>query len=477
MKKYRQSRCLSVLALGLIIAVACSSVVAQDPNDDAAKKQVLTSLEQRMQQKIDNLTFSDTDIDQVIHIIADKAQLNVIKSPKVTGTVTATLTNVPLNEALKNILAAQGYGYAVDENVVRIAPLSELGEQAERIVSKIYRITYADVGAVESALKKFVSKQGAVSSSPSTSNIIVTDTESKIKAVDTFIEEIDRITPQVLVEARVYDITSRDTLDLGIEWQAGRNTTIASALGSNPTGDRKPYTTGTFSADTAKTDDAFDGQLRLGWFSNDLDIDTIIKAKQEKATAKLLANPRILVLDNETASFNIVTENPYAERTISSGVVTETIKWKNVGVTLQVTPHITRDGMIRLHIIPEFGIVIRQASFESGDVPVIDTRKVDTITLVKDGQTIVLGGLRKKDVSMQINKIPLLGDIPVVGLLFRFKGESTSVTELLVFITPKIIGEPTGLTPSEQKAYGATEFPIPQAMSTKAETQTVEKEK
>jgi type IV pilus assembly protein PilQ len=476
MKKYRQSRCWSVLALGLIIAVACSSVVAQDPNDDGAQKQVLTSLEQRMQQKID-ITFSDTDIDQVIRVIAEKAQLNIIKSPKVTGTVTATLTNVPLNEALKNILAAQGYGYAVDENVVRIAPLSELGEQAERFVSKIYRITYADVGAVEAALKKFVSKQGVVSSSPSTSNIIVTDTESKIKAVDTFIEEIDRITPQVLVEARVYDITSRDTLDLGIEWEAGRNTTIADALGSNPTGDRKPFSTGTFSADTQKTSTDFMGDLRLGWLSNDFDLDAIVKAKQENASAKLLANPRILVLDNETALFDILTEIPYSETTYNGTASTETIRFKSVGVKLQVVPHVTRDGMVRLQISPEFSVVSRTEKFTSSNVPVVDTRMVKTIALVKSGNTVVIGGLRKKDVSMQINKIPLLGDIPVVGLLFRFKGESTSVTELLVFITPKIISEPTGMTPSETQAYGATEFPIPQAMSTKAETQSVEKEK
>ncbi|MHC4148889.1 MAG: type II secretion system protein GspD, partial [Planctomycetota bacterium] len=135
-------------------------------------------------------------------------------------------------------------------------------------------------------------------------------------------------------------------------------------------------------------------------------------------------------------------EHPYVERTITGNIVTETVKFKNVGVNLEVKPHVTRDGMIRLHVKPEFNVFVTRVTIASSDVPVVDTRKADTITLVKDGQTIVLGGLRKKDVAKQTNKVPLLGDIPLLGGLFTFDGEDTSITELVVFITPKIIRNP-----------------------------------
>jgi len=198
--------------------------------------------------------------------------------------------------------------------------------------------------------------------------------------------------------------------------------------------------------------------------------------QKEDIEAKLLANPRILVLDNEAALFDIVTEYPYAERQISAAGITETIKWRNIGVKLGVTPHVTRDGMLRLHIMPEFGILIETVSFASGDVPVIDTRKVDTIALVKEGHTVVLGGLRKKGVSKQVNKIPLFGDLPLIGALFRFEGEDTQINELMIFITPRIVEEPRIMTRSEVEAYKLTDFGGPDMTMTRAEEEVEQME-
>jgi general secretion pathway protein D len=199
-----------------------------------------------------------------------------------------------------------------------------------------------------------------------------------------------------------------------------------------------------------------------------LDIDILLRAEQENVDAKLLANPRILVLDNEKALFDIVTEHPYIERTISGETIVETVKFKEVGVKLQVKPHVTRDGMVRLHIIPEFGVVVQAASAETSNVPVVDTRTVNTIALVESGQTVVLGGLRKKDVSKQVDKVPLLGDLPLIGGLFRFTAEDTAVNELVVFITPQIIEEPL-LSENEKRAYEVTEFKGPKVALTEAE--------
>ncbi len=487
--KFSRLKFLMILAF---VTADCAIAVAEDGNEDlgvrevlttnipfasekptiedSGEKEVLTTLQQRMMRRI-SIDFRSTPIDDVIRIMAEQADVDIVKSPKVTGTVTAILTEVPLGEALDNILAAHGYSYVSSRNMIRIAPVEEITEKAERLTNKIYHITYADVVQVERALEKFISKRGSISASLGTSHIIVTDTESNIKAIDTFINEIDCITPQILVEVRIYDITSRDQLDLGVEWNAGRrsDSSFSADVGSNPTsGPRNPFLLGGFSNAANKTGTDVTGALRFGWLGASIDIDVMLRAQQEIAEAKLLANPRILVLDNEKALFDIVTEHPYVERTISGEIITETIKFKNVGVKLVVTPHLTRDNMIRLHIEPEFSVVVRLADFESGDIPVVDTRKVNTIALVRSGHTVVLGGLRKKEVSTQINKIPLLGDLPLIGGLFRFEGEDTSITELVVFITPRIINQPF-LSEAEERAYEVTKFSGPRVSLTKAE--------
>ncbi len=472
---------LTLLLSPCVAAIAAALAGPDEPN--VGKAEVLTTLEQRMQKKI-SVDFRDTAIDDVIRIMAGQADVDVVKSPKVTGTVTARLKDVPLEEALKNILAAQGYDYVMSKNMIRVAPSGDITQEAEKLVNKIYRITYADIKGVEKALSKFISQRGSISVNTGTSNIIVTDTESKIKAIDTFIEEIDRITPQILVEARIYDISSQDKLDLGVEWNAGRNTGYTSdasgtvtlppgIVGANPsTGDVAPFSTGIFTGATGKTTGTV-GALRFGWLRDNLDIDMVIRAQKNLINAKLLANPRVLVLDNERAQIKITSEIPYQELTQTSGGGSiGTTSFKDVGVSLDVVPHLTRDEMIRLNLRPTFSVQTSSVTFASGSLtypqPVVDKREAETTLLVKSGQTVVLGGLRKKDVTKQINKVPLLGDIPIICYLFRFEGESTVNSELVVFVTPSIVKE-GGLSDLEKKQYEVTSFQGPTPELTRAE--------
>lgn len=481
MRSFIKSTGLKFITMVAFVIAASALALAQtsDPNEE--DKEVLTDLQLRMLKRI-SVDFRNTPIEDVLRIMAEQADVDIVKSPQVAGNVTATLTNVPLEEALDNILAAHGFGYVTGKNMIRIAPSEEITQTQENLTSKIYHITYADVTEVEKALKKFVSKRGSLSANPGTSHIIISDTESNIQAIDTFIAEVDQITPQILVEVRIYDITSRNKLDLGIEWLAGQSTGypgglvgLASTDAANPIRERSPFDTGYFSAPTNKTTISTLAGLRFGWLNGNIDIDALLTAEEEITDAKLLANPRILVLDNENALFNIVTEHPYVERTITGNIVTETVKFKNVGVNLEVKPHVTRDGMIRLHVKPEFNVFVTRVTIASSDVPVVDTRKADTITLVKDGQTIVLGGLRKKDVAKQTNKVPLLGDIPLLGGLFRFDGEDTSITELVVFITPRIIRTPV-MSEDEKRAYEMTKFYGPGVNMTRAEKDAADQE-
>ncbi len=474
-----------LLAIAAILSspcvVALAAAVANEGDPNAGKAEVPTSLEQRMHKKI-SVDFMDTTIDDVIRIMAEQADVDVIKSPKVTGTVTAKLSNVPLEEALRNILASQGYDYVMSKNMIRVAPSDEITQEAEKLVTKIYRVNYADIKEVEKSLGKFVSQRGAISINQGTSNIIVKDTESNVKAIGAFIEEIDRITPQILVEARIYDITSKNELDLGIEWMAGRNTTYQDsdgtttiapgALGQTKTGDTDPFTTGIFTGDTAKTTGT-QGLLKLGWLKNNLNIDVVLKAQQNLINAKLLANPRILVLDNETANIGITSQIPYQELSqTSGGGDIGTTSFKDVGVKLKVTPHLTRADKIRMIVEPEFSVQTGNVTFASGALtypqPIVATRTAKTTLLVDSGQTVVLGGLRKKDVNKTVNKVPILGDIPLICYLFRFEGEDTTNSEMLVFITPRIVAD-ASLSDVEKKQYEVTDFPGPAIEQTRAE--------
>jgi type II secretory pathway component GspD/PulD (secretin) len=180
MKKITLYRFL-LISLAAVMGIG-GTVRAETP---PIKAELLTPVQQRMQQEV-SVDFRETPIEDVLRILAKQADVDIIKSPKVIGTVTATLTDVPLSEALENILASQGYSFVTTTNMIRVIPKEELTEAREKQVSRVYRVTYADVKEVEAALKKFISQEGSISSNPGTSNIIVTDSESKINAINSF---------------------------------------------------------------------------------------------------------------------------------------------------------------------------------------------------------------------------------------------------------------------------------------------------
>ncbi|MBW1873474.1 MAG: type II and III secretion system protein, partial [Deltaproteobacteria bacterium] len=225
-----------------------------------------------------------------------------------------------------------------------------------------------------------------------------------------------------------------------------------------------PFVTGAFESSISKTDGVL-GVLRFGFLDDSLDIDTLFKAQEQEINAQLLASPRILTLDNETALIQIIRQIPYQEITeTSAGGQIGSTEFRDVGVMLEVTPHVTRDGYVRMHIRPEFsvvsGSVLVNGLVRSNPQPVVDSRSADTVTLIKTGETVVIGGLKKKEVSQMVDKIPLLGDIPLLGYFFRFEGEEEIDSELLVFITPYIVDDPM-LTKEEKAGLDATRLEMP----------------
>jgi type II secretory pathway component GspD/PulD (secretin) len=494
------------------------------------------------------ISATDTPIGNILMDFAEQANIDIIKSPRVTDNVTVKLTDIPLEEALLNILAAHNYTYITTENMIRVVPLPELTDVKEPQVTRIYQITYADVEDVATAVEKFVSGKAEIGVSKGTSHIIVTDTEDKIKAVDKFIEQVDVMTSQVLVEVRIYDVTTNEGFALSPDWHVGRNapltadtilmgadevtkTTIDPEITNIEVGPedfeftekgtetdqgyqtwpppagwydlttrqfndltrsgtdfgrteteswpgrketeavydkpplimsnwrRKPFAGGRFDRITG-------GGLSFGVLNDAVDVELALNILHRQVEAKLLANPRILVLDNETADFEIVREIPFREfKQISREDPITYTEFKKVGVDLKVTPHIARNGMLRLKLEPEFSTLVNQ---DRKGVPTIDARRVDTIAMIKDGQTIAIGGLRKRQISKDVSKVPVLGDMPLVGGLFNSETETVQVNELVIFITTTIVPEPT-LSAADSKLLDKIKFTSPEISKTRIE--------
>jgi type II secretory pathway component GspD/PulD (secretin) len=494
------------------------------------------------------LTCVDKKIGEVLMELADKANIDIVKAPDVNGLVTAKVTDIPLEEALTNILAVYKWTYIATENMIRVMKLPPQTELKEQQVTRIYKIAYADANIVFGALKEFVTGKAEVGFNKSTNHIIVTDKEEKIKAIDEFIEQIDHVTPQVLVEVRIYDVTTKEGFELSPQWHIGRNapytgdtilipdqvqtleispesetfreetretkktpvwppgtfdevweqlqeswTTQSGKTETERTYEqpgfittnrrRKPFVGGTFDRVTG-------GTLSFSVLNDAVDLDLALTILHSQVGARLLANPRILVVDNEPAKFEIVREFPYRELLqVTREDPMSYTDFKKVGVDLKVTPHITRDGMLRLKIEPEFSVLVSREAISvlrgTDDlgrmtyqsvlgVPVIDSRRLETTAMIKDGQTITVGGLRKREVTRDVAKVPVLGDLPLVGGLFNSESESVAINELIVFITATIVAEPT-LSESEKKLFDETAFTTPDIEKTRIEKGELEK--
>ncbi len=484
---WRTFMCVLVLAIGMV-----SPVVAQDPNAPAAAEERITEsqpaaqqpqqvvelqqaavlqqqqqmagpeLLQRMKTRV-SVDFREAPIEDVIKSLAQQANIDIVKGPSVTGSVTATLTDVPLDEAMESIFTVHGFGYTTSESIVRIVPKNELAQYMTKTQTKTYHLAYADCEAVYKALKDVLSPSplGKVAMNKATAHLCVTDTDQKIELIDKFIEEMDREIPQILVEARIYDVSCSIFLNLGFNWSAG-TITLYDAAGhaiDAPGSKTQPFANTGFGSSITQATKTVAG-LELGVLNEHIDLDVMFSAERDDIKSRLLANPKVLVLSGQKANIDIVQEIPYQELTQTSGGGNiGTTKFKQVGVKLEVTPQLTRDGKIRLMVAPEFSvqngfvnIVIPQEGSPAivSPQPIVDTRKALTHALITDGQTVVIGGLRKRDAIQEMSRVPLLSDIPLLGELFKFRGEKAVNSELIVFITPHLITEPA-LTPSDTR--------------------------
>ncbi|MEF9426983.1 MAG: type IV pilus secretin PilQ [Candidatus Mariimomonas ferrooxydans] len=433
------------------LAFSEESLDPASPDEDEAGAEVFASKEYTGE-KI-SIDFQDADLVHIFRLIADISGYNIIVSPKVKGKFSMKLTNVPWDHALDIILRNYGLSKAVEKNIIRIAPTSVIAREEEEIakakeareksgdlITVIYPINFADVDDIEDAIKdaKILTKRGFVGVDERTSSVIIKDVESKHKEYRALIEELDKPTLQVGIEAKIVEVTTNFTRDLGIQWGVLWKPTPQTQVGGTGAGGSGIFSGNPLLVDLpAAVGAGAGGALGFGYVSaRDLRaLDIQLSAMESSGKGRIISNPKIITMDNQQASIQQGKKIPYQETAEGGGTTTAFV---TAALELTVTPHITPDGTI----VMDIEIKKNEADFSqvsAGGAPTIDTNEAKTQVLISDGDTLVMGGIFKTNIAESTAGVPLLSKVPVLGWLFKKRNKIESTTELLIFITPRII--------------------------------------
>jgi type IV pilus assembly protein PilQ len=407
-----------------------------------------------------NFDFQEQDIVPILRLFADISGCNLFIHPDVKGKATMKFRDVPWRQAFDTILKTFSLGASKEANIIRVAPLKVFAEEskakreaaeaavsAEPMETKIYPISYADVAIVETAIKnsKILTPRGSLNVDKRTSTLLVKDVPSAFPEVERLLATLDIPTPQVLIEARIVEVNSNFTYDLGIQWglnyQSTNTLTSAGGLAGVPNLSTGPFTGKNYLVDfPAKSVGALGGSgFSFGMLnpSKTFGLDLQLSALETVGRGKIISNPKVLTVDNGKARILQGQSIPVRKLTTEGTISTE---FKDVVLELNVTPHITPDRSIGM-------IVELKKEDLDPTIPTIDgvpgtqKKEADTNVIIKDGETVVIGGMYKVTTNDAVSGVPGLKNIPILGWLFKSDTKSTETTELLIFITPRIVGK------------------------------------
>jgi type IV pilus assembly protein PilQ len=406
----------------------------------------LKVIKEAPEQRLISLDIKNADLLDVLRLIAHKAGVNILPGPEVGGTVTVTLEDVPWETALKLILETQGYSYVYikEGRIIRVGLKEKLETET---TTKVISLNYADAEEVVGSISPILSPVGKIEVNKRTNSLIITDNHRALSKIISVLKELDKRTPQVMIEARIVEVHVDAAKELGINWSAAREGSTKYRM--NAFGNAMWQTGGDVTVDEEEveiggikkkvpiitTSPTLGGYFIFGRLFEGFDIDAKISALVSEDRANILATPKVCVLNNKEANIITGQEIPYITTTVTEGGATQTISFKEVGIKLTVTPKISPDNFITLKVHPEVSKLYKWVNQQ----PVIDTREVESEILVKSGETIVIGGIIKDTWYQKILKVPYLGDIPLIGKLFRSQIHKSEKTELMIFITPTLI--------------------------------------
>jgi type IV pilus assembly protein PilQ len=410
-----------------------------------------------------SLDFQGADLRAVLRTFAEVSGLNMVIDPSVQGTVDVALRDVPWDQALDIILRANKLGYVVDGTIVRIAPLTVLADEEsqrrklaeEQALSGELRVltkslSYAKAEEMQGLLtKSALSARGTVQVDPRTNTLIITDLADRLQIAGDLIATLDHSQPQVEIEARIVQTNKNAARALGVQWgfagradpAVGNTTSLAFPNNGSLTG-RTSATQGvpTNAAGTVPTAVNLAAQgatsavgLALGSINGAFNLDLALSALESSGNGRLLSTPRVSTQNNVAAEIAQGVQIPI--QTVSNNTVTVT--FRDAALILRVTPQITAANTVIMQIVldnssPDFG-------HQVNGIPPINTQRANTTVLVNDGQTTVIGGIYASQESTTNDKTPGLGNVPILRWLFKRDTSSDTSSELLIFITPRIV--------------------------------------
>lgn len=439
--------------------------------------------------------FQDIPVRTVLQLIAEESGLNIVAADSVTGNVTLRLINVPWDQALDLVLRAKSLDKRQDRNVIWVAPQTEIAtyekaiadarieqEQRAELVSEYIAINYGSAEEIAKLLTEnsksnqlggqqgqenqtargFLSARGSVTFDQRTNTLLLNDLPEKIEEIKKLIALLDRPVDQVLIEARIVIASENFARELGAKFgvsgaredsdgrvftvsgtQAANNAMVGSALANRAAGRNGSAGIGNAVADLPSSRlgvnlpvESAAGSIGFAILGADYLLDLEISALQSEGRGELVSSPRVITANQREARIRQGREIPYVTITTSGGAATEQVQFKEAVLELLVTPTITQDGRVYLVLNVKKD---EEVPPRINNVPTIATRQINTAVLVDDGQTVVIGGVYEFDSVESIRKVPFLGDVPVLGNLFRNKSNGSTKAELLIFVTPKVL--------------------------------------
>ena len=403
------------------------------------------------------LNFQDISVRAVLQIIAGYNDFNLVTSDSVTGNITLRLDGVPWDQALDVVLRIKGLDKRMDGSILMVAPSEELAareakdlkakqqvEDLEPLYSEYIRLNYAKAEDFADLLKtdtnSIITPRGSVSVDQRTNTLLMKDTAKSIESVRRMVETLDIPVKQVVIEARMVTVRDNVTEDLGVRWgfsdQQGTDGISGTLEGAeNISNGNIPSLSDRLNVNLPVANPSASIGMHIAKLANGTLIDLELTALEEENKGEIIASPRITTANQQKARIEQGTEIPYVEAA-SSGATT--VSFKKAVLSLEVTPHITPDNKVILDLIITQDTRGDTVQTPTGPAVAIDTQQIQTQVLVENGQTVVLGGIFQQQIVNSTKKVPLLGDIPYLGVLFRSTSEFNEKRELLIFVTPKI---------------------------------------
>lgn len=426
------------------------------------------------------LIFKDADIRTVLHTLSYKSGVNIVAASDVEGKVNIRLVDVPWETALEVIIKNQGLSYEKVGNIIRVVTLESVA--VEELQNEIFVLNYSKAKDVASAIEDTLTERGKVKYDERTNTLIITDIPTNLYKVRKVIERLDSRTPQIAIEAKIIETTLDKDENMGIAWNleatasgsgipttlpfkrigslvSGRQTDASSIY--RPLGD--PDSEPPFPSTTIPSFPYIDASAFTFGTLDFSEMSAALEILNQRTDTKIISNPNITTLDNQQAMVKVTTvfNIPTYERNESTGSMEVTgYTEKDVGIILTVTPHVNQAGDIVVDLKPEVSAFVQWDTFGTGGntifAPRFRTRTAETQVMVKDGQTIVIGGMISETTTKVRRKVPILGDIPILGELFKKTEDGIETTDLLIFVTVRLLKEDIDdaslMSETEQKA-------------------------